>query len=70
MAARFGDSPSEGEADPAQWLVLVPPFMGGRGWRRVQTASGQQRGERGRERRPDGRGWRLVLVLGSRVREI
>jgi hypothetical protein len=47
MAARFGDSPSEGGADPAQWLVLVPPFTGGHGWRRAQTASRQQRGERG-----------------------
>ena len=55
MAARFGDSPSEGGADPAQWLVLVPPFTGGHGWRRAQTASRQQRGERGREIRPDAR---------------
>jgi hypothetical protein len=61
----FGDSPSEGGEDPAQWLVLVPPFTGGRGWRRAQTTSAQQRGERGRERRPDARRWRAGMAAGA-----
>jgi hypothetical protein len=71
--ARFEDNPSMGGADLAQWLVLVPPFTGGRGWRRERRADNREysRGERDGQAHADGgRGWRLVLVLGSRMHEM